>query len=373
MSISRLNNPNIAHQTKGPIASVRFHPNGNVLLTGGKDNKINLFQIANNKSEVIKTIEFEGLPITQAEFVQQGREIVCVGRQKIFYTFDLERMKIEQHFGIRGIEAKSFYKIFPSPKGTYIAVIPYAVNGECILISGRTKQYLTCFKVNSSLYAVAFSPCENFLYLTGGDRSIFVFEIRSQSCINSFSDNGGLKCTALGVSPDGTRLACGSESGIVNLYECSNGDASQLKLIKSLENLTTWIENIRFNSTSELMGISGNQKDNHFRILHLGTIGVIITVICRWVIIAEKQCYLNFLTTIKRLNKTLNFSILEFHIASNQEHIQVHLYKEAYQNWNDSVPFRQDQIQIYCTMHPLTLMQQFFVQSHQQAPTLTRE
>ena len=81
----------------------------------------------------------------------------------------------------------------------------------------------------------------------------------------------GLKGTALGVSPDETRLACGSDSGIVNLYEFSNGDASQLKLIKSLENLTTWIKSIRFNSTSELMGVSGNQKDNHFRILHLGT------------------------------------------------------------------------------------------------------
>ncbi len=33
LSISRLNNANIAQQTKGPIASVRFHPNGNVLLT----------------------------------------------------------------------------------------------------------------------------------------------------------------------------------------------------------------------------------------------------------------------------------------------------------------------------------------------------
>lgn len=271
LSISRLNNANITQQTKGPIASVRFHPNGNVLLTGGKDNKINLIQIANNKSEIIKTVEFEGLPIGQAEFILQGREIICVGRQKIFYTFDLERMKIEQHFGVRGTETKSFYKIFPSPHSTYIAVISYAVNGECILISGKTKQYLTCFKVNSSLYAVAFSPCENFLYLTGGDRSIFVFDIRTQSCIASFPDNGGLKGTALGVSPDGTRLACGSDSGIVNLYEFSNGDASQLELIKSLENLTTWIESIRFNSTSELMGVSGNQKDNHFRILHLGT------------------------------------------------------------------------------------------------------
>ena len=271
IGIIKMRNANYAKPTKGPVESARFHPNGNVLLTSGKDGFLNLFQVDGRKNEKLQSIQFEGFPILQSEFISNGKEIINIGKQRDFYTFNLEQLKIEHFPQIIGTSVKSLTKIFPSPKNTYIAAVSYSLSGECLLLSGKTKQYLATFKINSTLHAVEFSPCESFLYLTGGERIIFIFDIRTRSCINAITDNGGLKCTALAISSDGSRLACGSDSGIVNVYECKENDPSDLTIVKSVQNLTSWIKEIRFNPTCELMGIAGNEKEDHFRILHLAT------------------------------------------------------------------------------------------------------
>ena len=52
------------------------------------------------------------------------------------------------------------------------------------------------------------------------------------------------------MSPNGQFVACGSESGIVNVYERSECMSSPSpKPLKSVMNLTTSVDSLQFNST----------------------------------------------------------------------------------------------------------------------------
>lgn len=87
----------------------------------------------------------------------------------------------------------------------------------------------------------------------------------TRDCVHCFTDEGCLLGTKLAVSPSGTYVACGSDSGVVNVYsgeQClkAAGDwgtttaaVSRLspnpKPLKSIMNLTTAIDQVCFNST----------------------------------------------------------------------------------------------------------------------------
>ena len=91
----------------------------------------------------------------------------------------------------------------------------------------------------------------------------------TRDCVHCFTDEGCLLGTKLAVSPSGTRIACGSDSGVVNVYsggQClkTGGEWSTTtsitvaaapalspnpKPLKSVMNLTTAIDQVCFNST----------------------------------------------------------------------------------------------------------------------------
>jgi len=57
------------------------------------------------------------------------------------------------------------------------------------------------------------------LFIADGGE-IYLWDLRqSRSCLRRFIDEGCVKGTSLAVSPDGARLAAGSDSGVVNLYD----------------------------------------------------------------------------------------------------------------------------------------------------------
>lgn len=100
---------------------------------------------------------------------------------------------------------------------------------------------------------------EEFLVLAHfflkGEGKVYVWEMSSRTCVHCFSDEGCIHGTSIAVSPDMRYLACGSDSGVVNLYAgdlClsgSSGSGSCLKPIKALMNLTTPVDSLCINST----------------------------------------------------------------------------------------------------------------------------
>ena len=77
---------------------------------------------------------------------------------------------------------------------------------------------------------------------------MYVWDVRQRKCRHVFVDEGCIHSTALAMSPDGRYVACGSDSGVVNMYDTATCfEAAEPKPIKAVMNLTTSIGDLTFN------------------------------------------------------------------------------------------------------------------------------
>ena len=86
------------------------------------------------------------------------------------------------------------------------------------------------------------------------DGKVYVWDVPSRRCVHRFTDEGCVIGNRVGVSPNGHYIACGSDSGIVNVYEYSECMGTEApKPLKSILNLTTAVDLLQFNSTRYCM------------------------------------------------------------------------------------------------------------------------
>ena len=100
-----------------------------------------------------------------------------------------------------------------------------------------------------------------------GDGHVYLWDIRSSNCIHRFVDDGCVKGTTIGISPNGQFIATGSDSGVVNVYDQSCLTQAKPRPLKAVMNLTTSISNINFNPSSEVLSISSKEKKSAIKLV----------------------------------------------------------------------------------------------------------
>jgi U3 small nucleolar RNA-associated protein 18 len=149
------------------VSSVQFHPTAPVLLTGGLDKTLRIFQVDGKENLKIQSVYLKDLPIRCAKFTNDGREVIVSGRRKHFYCMDIEKGSTQRIFGIRGRDDQhSFEKFFVSPCNKYL-VFP-SKQGHISLLSKNTKQWISDLKMNSEVQDIGFSGDGQYMYSFGG-------------------------------------------------------------------------------------------------------------------------------------------------------------------------------------------------------------
>lgn len=98
-----------------------------------------------------------------------------------------------------------------------------------------------------------------------------MWDIRhTRKCLAKVADEGSFKTTHMAISADGSQLATGSHSGVVNIYRTDNSKEQPLTLVKSVLNLTTAITDIKFDPTGQLLAVCSKWKKNALRLIHTG-------------------------------------------------------------------------------------------------------
>ena len=72
----------------------------------------------------------------------------------------------------------------------------------------------------------------------------------------------------MAISPDGKQVATGSYAGVVNIFKFEQSKLEDAPL-KSIMNLTTAITDLKFNSTSQILGICSKWKKNAIKLIHV--------------------------------------------------------------------------------------------------------
>ncbi|KAL5198715.1 hypothetical protein ABZP36_002227 [Zizania latifolia] len=272
LGFSRLIDGNAQERSSGPINSVQFHRNGQLMLVAGLDKHLRFFQIDGKRNPKIQSIYIEDCPIHKASFLPDGSEVILSGRRKFFYSFDLVNAAVSKIGPLTGRDEKSLEHFEISPDSKTIAFVG---NEGCILlVSSKTKQLIGTLKMNGNVRSLAFADGGNQLLSSGGDGHVYHWDLRTRKCIHKGTDEGSLAGVSLCTSHDSSLFATGSTSGIVNVYKRDEFLGRKRKPLKTIENLTTEIGEMKFNHDAQILAISSRKERNGMRLVHVPSLTV---------------------------------------------------------------------------------------------------
>ncbi|KAM0825063.1 hypothetical protein ACQ4PT_069804 [Festuca glaucescens] len=267
LDFSRLVDANVQEPSSGPINSVQFHRNGQLMLAAGLDKHLRFFQIDGKRNPKIQSIFIADCPVHKVSFLPDGSEVILSGRRKFFYSFDLVKAAVSKIGPLTGREEKSLENFEISPDSRTIA---FAGNeGYILLISSKTKQLIGTLKMNGNVRSLAFADGGNQLLSSGGDGHVYHWDLRTRKCMHKATDEGSLTGLSLCTSWDSSYFAAGSSSGIVNVYKRDEILGGKRKPLKTIVNLTTEIGQMKFNHDAQILAISSGKERNGLRLVHV--------------------------------------------------------------------------------------------------------
>jgi U3 small nucleolar RNA-associated protein 18 len=267
LEFSRLVDANIQEASNGPINSVQFHRNGQLMLAAGLDKHLRFFQIDGKRNPKIQSIFIEDCPVHKASFLPDGSEVIISGRRKFFYSFDLVNAAVSKIGPLTGREEKSYESFEISADSKTIAFT--GNEGYILLVSSKTKQLIGTLKMNGSVRSLAFADGGNQLLSSGRDGHVYHWDLRTRKCIHKAMDDGSLGGISLCTSPDSSLFAAGSSSGVVNVYKRDDFLGGKRKPLKTIENLTTDVGEMKFNHDAQVLAISSRKERNGMRLVHV--------------------------------------------------------------------------------------------------------
>ncbi|XP_038888553.1 U3 small nucleolar RNA-associated protein 18 homolog isoform X1 [Benincasa hispida] len=276
LEYSRLVDANAEEPSNGPINSVQFHHNAQLLLATGLDRKLRFFQIDGKRNMKIQSIFLEDCPIQKASFLPNGSQVIIAGRRKFFYSLDLVKAKVDKIGPLVGRDEKSLEVFEVSPDSSTIAFI--GNEGYILLVSTKTKELIGTLKMNGSVRSLAFADDGRQLLSSGGDGQVYHWDLRTRTCIHKGVDEGCINGTALCTSPNGALFAAGSDSGIVNIYNRQEFLGGKKKPLRAIENLTTKVDFLKFNHDAQILAICSRMKKSSLKLIHVPS----FTIFSNW-------------------------------------------------------------------------------------------
>ncbi|XP_072502832.1 U3 small nucleolar RNA-associated protein 18 homolog [Notamacropus eugenii] len=262
-------NANAERPSSAKISSVQFHPSAQVIMVAGLDNSVSLFQVDGETNPKIQSIYLEQFPVYRARFSANGEEVLATSNlSKILYVYDMMGGNVIPVHQVRGLKEKFVRNFEISPDGSFLLL--NGSSGYFHLLSMKTKELISSMKINGKAAAAAFSSDSTKIYASSVDGEVYIWDVNTRKCLNKFTDEGCLRGLSIAVSRNGQYVACGSSSGVVNIY---NQDTclreTNPKPIKAIMNLVTGVTSMAFNPTTEILAIASSEANEATRLVHL--------------------------------------------------------------------------------------------------------
>lgn len=271
LDVVRCPDANSEHYNSSTVNVVQFHPGSDedepLMMTGGLDKTLRFFKVNSEGSQKVHGIHFPNMPIHCASFLGDTGSIAVSGRRKFFYLYDAESGKMDKIPCIQGRKEKSLEKFVASPDGSLIAFI--GNDGYIILVETKSKSWVADLKMNGTARAVTFSPCGDFITASGSDGEVYRWDIRTKKCVDRFHNEDGTITSF--VSASSRFLAVGAESGVVNIYNDNCNPFQKRSPLKSIMNMHTSIDFMRFNPTGEILALSSRREKDSLKLVHMPT------------------------------------------------------------------------------------------------------
>ncbi|XP_078488934.1 U3 small nucleolar RNA-associated protein 18 homolog [Ciona intestinalis] len=252
------------------LEGCEFHKDAQIALTASQDCRLNLFQVDGKTNAKIHSLFMDKYPIRCAHFLANGSEILMSSNLKWLYSYDLISGTVQKIPYIKGIKDTKFTNFKVSPDGKHLVFL--SKFGKMHLVDARTKEAITSFKMNGSVSDIDFMSGGEKMLSIGDEGIVCIWDIRMQKSVGMFTDEGCVNGTAIAASQNSSYFACGSYSGIVNLYDEQCLTKSTPQPLKSFMNLQSPITTLKFNSTSEILAMASNYQHNAVKLVHTSSL-----------------------------------------------------------------------------------------------------
>eukprot|EP00108_Taenia_solium_P002966 TsM_000199500 transcript=TsM_000199500 gene=TsM_000199500 len=272
VSMRRLSDVNMERLSRGPLTSVEFNRAYRIVMTTSADTTMALFSLEKSESHLLADFVFEKFPISSAKFTCAGERIVLTGKRNYFKVYDLNRNK-ESHpivpLGTRYREKLNSVQM--SPIGEIAA---FSGTSGIYLFDLRSFEKTTTVRVSGTAVAHCFAQDGDILNAFSSNGSIFMFDLRHNARpMHRWSDYSCTGGCSFATSDDSKYIACGSDSGYVNIYTWEavmNGLIKRPKPLKSVGNLTTAVDQLLFHPSNQLLYMSSSMQSAAARLCDLG-------------------------------------------------------------------------------------------------------
>ncbi|XP_037088257.1 U3 small nucleolar RNA-associated protein 18 homolog isoform X2 [Pollicipes pollicipes] len=258
------------------VSALEFHPRSQVALVGGGGRAtLSLVQVDGAENPLVQAVPLDGFRVQCAHFTRDGQQLVAGSeRSGHLLCYDMmvgrtQRVEAGRRLGMRAVP-----RLTVSPDGRWLAV-PDARAGAVHLLAARAKEWVGSLQASGRVTALAFTPDGTRLFTHSDEGHVYEWDVAARACVHRFVDQGCLAGSALACAPDGRLLACGSASGVVNVYETAAARRLQHPPpAKVLDHLTTGCDQLRFNHTAELLAMTSAQKEHAVKLVHVPSMTV---------------------------------------------------------------------------------------------------
>lgn len=280
-------NVNSARVSNDRLTSVQFHPRAQVAMMTGLDQSLCLFQVDGKSNPLIQSVFLERFPVHRASFSSDGLTVIATSfRNKLFYLYHMMEGKVTPVHSVRGLNEARVKEFSVCPVED--TVLLSGTRGYLHLLTLKTNEVVRSLKMNGEVCGAVFSPDGSRVFSSSEDGQVYVWDVSSARCLHRFTDDGCVKATSIAASPNGRYLACGSQSGVVNIYSqesCLN--SSEPKPLRAVMNLLTPATTLTFNPTSEILALGSRSEDEAVRLLHVPS----LSVFSNFPLSKRKVCY----------------------------------------------------------------------------------
>uniref|UniRef100_A0A667WEA1 U3 small nucleolar RNA-associated protein 18 homolog n=1 Tax=Myripristis murdjan TaxID=586833 RepID=A0A667WEA1_9TELE len=267
--LQRCLHANSARPSDDKLTTVQFHPSAQVVMTAGLDQSISLFQVDGKTNPKIQSIHLERFPVHKAQFSRDGEKVVATSlKNKMFYLYDMMEGRVQPVHTVRGLNEARVKEFSVCPEGDSLLLT--GTSGYLHVLTLKTKEVVRSMKINGNISGVAFSHDGSKVFTNSEEGEVYVWDMRSSRCLNRFTDDGCVRGTSIAASRNGQYLACGSQSGVVNIYSqeaCLS--STNPRPLKAVMNLLTTATSLTFNPSSEILAMASRADDEAVRLLHL--------------------------------------------------------------------------------------------------------
>ena len=227
------------------VYTVAFSPDGQLLASGGDDNAVILWNVADG-SKRNAFIE-HNKSVTFVAFSPDGQRLASAsldGFVRLWYVSAKHQRNSFRHSN--WIESVAF-----SPNGKVLASSGGDQEGSVTLWNVRQKRRIATFPGHRSLIeSVAFSPDGRLLASASRDKTIKLWDVDSQYMRKTLAGHKNV-VHAVAFSPDGETLASSSRDNTIKLWEVSSGTISATFEIRN--NLYVYAESVAFSPDGKLL------------------------------------------------------------------------------------------------------------------------